>query len=68
MSYHDLLNQYGHEQPHAETRVYIFAQAPAKLSTPSEVAYRDADTARMIKRLESLIDDRKDYRQALAAR
>lgn len=68
MSYHNLLQQYGHEQPQAETRVYIFAQAPAKLSTPSEVAYRDADAARMIKRLESLVDDLKDYRQALAAR
>lgn len=41
MSYHDLLNQYGHEQPQVETRVYIFAQAPQKLTTPDEVAYRD---------------------------
>ena len=57
MSYHNLLQQYGHEQPQAETRVYIFVQAPAKLSMPSEVAYSDADAARMIKRLESLIDD-----------
>ena len=57
MSYHNLLQQYGHEQPQAETRVYIFVQAPAKLSIPSEVACRDADAARMIKRLESLIDD-----------
>ena len=68
MSYHDLLNQYGHEQPQAETRVYIFAQAPRKLTTPDEVAYRDKTAAQDIKRLEKLVDDLKDYRRALAAR
>ncbi len=68
MSYHDLLNQYGHEQPQAETRVYIFAQAPRKLTTPDEVAYRDRAAAQDIKRLEKLVDDLKDYRRALAAR
>ena len=68
MSYHDLLNQYGHEQPQAETRVYIFTQAPRKLTTPDEVAYRDMAAAQDIKRLEKLVDDLKDYRRALAAR
>lgn len=68
MSYHDLLDQYGHEQPQAETRVYIFAQAPRKLATPDEVAYRDRSAAQDIKRLEKLVDDLKDYRRALAAR
>ena len=68
MSYHDLLNQYGHEQPQAETRVYIFVQAPQKLTTPGEVAYRDKTAAQDIKRLEKLVDDLKDYRRALAAR
>ena len=68
MSYHDLLNQYGHEQPQAETRVYIFAQAPRKLTTPGEVTYRDKAISQDIKRLEKLIDDLKDYRRALAAR
>lgn len=68
MSYHDLLNQYGREQPQAETRVYIFAQAPQKLTTPDEVAYRDRTAAQDIKRLEKLVDDLKDYRRALAAR
>ena len=68
MSYHDLLNQYGHEQPQAETRVYIFAQAPQNLTTPDEVAYRDRTAAQDIKRLEKLVDDLKDYRRALAAR
>ena len=68
MSYHDLLNQYGHEQPQAETRVYIFAQAPQNLTTPDEVAYRDRTAAQDIKRLEKLVDDLKDYRRALASR
>lgn len=68
MSYHDLLNQYGHEQPQAETCVYIFAQAPRKLTTPDEVAYRDRTAAQDIKRLEKIVDDLKDYRRALAAR
>ena len=68
MSYQDLLNQYGHEQPQAETRVYIFAQAPQKLTTPDEVAYRDRTAAQDIKRLEKLVDDLKDYRRALAHR
>ena len=68
MSYHDLLNQYGHEQPQAETSVYIFAQAPQKLTTPDEVAYRDRTAAQDIKQLEKLVDDLKDYRRALAAR
>lgn len=68
MSYHDLLNQYGHEQPQAETRVYIFVQAPRKLTTPEEVAYRGGTAAQDIKRLEKLVDDLKDYRRALASR
>ena len=68
MSYHDLLNQYGHERPQAETRVYIFAQAPQKLTMPEEVAYRDRTAAQDIKRLEKLVEDLKDYRRALASR
>lgn len=68
MSYHDLLNQYGYEQPQAETRVYIFVQALQKLTTPDEVAYRDKTAAQDVKRLEKLVDDLKDYRRALAAR
>ena len=68
MSYHDLLNKYGHERPQAETRVYIFAQAPQKLTMPEEVAYRDRTAAQDIKRLEKLVEDLKDYRRALASR
>ena len=68
MSYHDLLHQYGREQPQAETRVHIFAQAPRKLTTPDEIAYRDKAISQDIKRLEKLVGDLKDYRRALAAR
>ena len=68
MSYHDLLTQYGSERESAEHRVYIYAQAPRKLSTTRDVAYRDQTAARDIAQLEKLIADLKDYRQALAAR
>lgn len=68
MSYHDLLRQYGSERDDAETRIYIYAQNPRKLKTPGDIAYRDKDAAANIARLEKLIEDLKDYRQALAAR
>lgn len=68
MSYENLLYQYGSKQDSAETRVYIYVQAPHKLKTTGEVARRDADAAYNIARLESLIEDLKDYRRALAAR
>ena len=68
MSYHDLLMRYGTEADGVETRIYIYAQAPKKLTTTKEVVYRDGNAAQDIKRLEKLIADLKDYRQALAAR
>lgn len=68
MSYHDLLYRFGYEQESAEVRPYIYVQAPHKLSTPEEIAYRDKDAAANIARLEQIILDLKDYRQALAAR
>ena len=68
MSYHNLLHMYGSEQESAEHRVYIYAQAPRKLTTPDQVAYRDKSTAETIRRLESLLEDLRDYRTALAAR
>lgn len=68
MSYHDLLMMYGSEQESAEQRVYIYAQAPNKLKTPEEVVYRDRDAAEKIRQLEKLVEDLRDYRQALAAR
>ena len=68
MSYHDLLYRYGYEQDSAEVRPYIYIQHPRKLSTPEQIMYRDKDAAENIRRLESIIADLKDYRQALAAR
>lgn len=68
MSYKDLLTMYGSIQESAEQRVYIYTQAPEKLKTTKDVAYRDADAAAKIKQLEKLIEDLKDYRIALAAR
>ena len=68
MSYHDLLYRYGYEQDSAEVRPYIYIQHPRKLSTPEQIMYRDKDAAENIRRLESIIADLKDYRQALATR
>ena len=68
MSYHDLLHRFGSEQESNEIRPYIYIQHPRKLSTPEEIMYRDKDAAANIQRLESIIADLKDYRQALAAR
>lgn len=68
MSYHDLLNLYGYEQESTEQRVYIYCQNPKKLNTARDIEYRDKSAAQDIARLEKLIDDLRDYRQALAAR
>lgn len=68
MSYHDLLKMYGSEQEAAEQRVYIYVQQPHALKTPHDVAWRDGQVAGEIKRLESMIDDLRDYRVALAQR
>ena len=68
MSYHDLLKMYGSEQETAEQRIYIYVQQPHALKTPHDVAWRDGQVASEIKRLESMIDDLRDYRVALAQR
>lgn len=68
MSYHDLLKMYGAEQETAEQRIYIYVQQPHTLETPNDVAWRDGQVAVEIKRLESMIDDLRDYRVALAQR
>ena len=68
MSYHDLLKMYGAEQETAEQRIYIYVQQPRTLETPHDVAWRDGQVAAEIKRLESMIDDLRDYRVALAQR
>lgn len=67
-SYHDLLKMYGSEQETAEQRIYIYVQQPHTLKTPHDVAWRDGQVAAEIKRLESMIDDLRDYRVALAQR
>ena len=68
VSYHDLLTMYGSEQETAEQRIYIYVQQPRTLKTPHDIARRDGQVAVEIKRLESMIDDLRDYRVALAQR
>lgn len=68
MSYHDLLKMYGSEQETAEQRIYIYVEQPHTLKTPHDVAWRDGQVAVEIKRLESMIDNLRDYRVALAQR
>lgn len=68
VSYHDLLKMYGSEQETAEQRIYIYVQQPHTLKTPHDIAWRDGQVAGEIKRLESMIDDLRDYRVALARR
>ena len=68
VSYHDLLKMYGSEQETAEQRIYIYVQQPHTLKTPHDIAWRDGQVAVEIKRLESMIDDLRDYRVALAQR
>lgn len=68
MSYHDLLTMYGSEQETAGQRIYIYVEQPHALKTPHDIAWRDGQVAVEIKRLESMIDDLRDYRVALAQR
>lgn len=68
MSYHDLLTMYGSEQETDEQRIYIYVEQPHALKTPHDIAWRDGQVAVEIKRLESMIDDLRDYRVALAQR
>ena len=68
VSYHDLLTMYGDERETAEQRIYIYVQQPRTLKTQQDVALSDGYVADEIKRLESMIDDLRDYRVALAQR
>ena len=63
-----MLTMYGSEQETAEQRIYIYVQQPHTLKTPHDVAWRDGQVAVEIKRLESMIDNLRDYRVALAQR
>ena len=68
-SYHDLLNLYGDgERLEAEHREFVYVQQPRAMKTPHDVEWRDGQVAVEIKRLESMIDDLRDYRVALAQR
>nr|DAG13094.1 MAG TPA: hypothetical protein [Caudoviricetes sp.] len=68
VSYHDLLKIYGSEQETAEQRIHIYVEQPHTLKTPHDIAWRDGQVAAEIKRLESMIDNLRDYRVALAQR
>lgn len=68
MPYQNLLSRYGSEQDSGETRVYVHVMHPRKLTKPEEIAYRDKIAAEDIAQLQRIIEDLKDYRQALAAR
>ena len=68
MSYHNLLIRYGSEQESNEIRPYMYIHAPQKLTKPEEIVYRDKAAAEYITLLESIVEDLKDYRQALTDR
>lgn len=68
MGYTDLLQRYGQRADSAETTLHIFVQDPAKLTTAREIAWRDKHAAQDIAAMERMIEDLRDYRQALARR
>lgn len=68
MGYQNLLMRYGSVQDSGETRAYIYVMHPRRLTKPEEIAYRDKRAAEDIAQLERIIEDLKDYRNALAAR
>ena len=68
MSYQDLLQRYGSPSKTADHTIYIHVAAPSTLSTTAEVAHRDQWAAQDIARLESYVENLRDYRRALAAR
>lgn len=68
MSYKDHLTRYGAPTDSAEIREYIYLVAPETLKTPKDIAFRDGMIAGNIASLEHILDDLREYRQALAAR
>ena len=68
MSYRRYLTRYGSPADSAEIRPYFHIVDPAKLATPSDIAFRDKMIASGITELESILEALKDYRKALAAR
>lgn len=68
MSYRDYLTRYGSPAETGEIRFNIYIQDPAKLTTPKDIIWRDKYIAEDITRLENVLEDLRDYRQAIAAR
>ena len=68
MGYENLLMRYGSVQDSGESRVYVYVHHPRKLTEAKDIIYRDKRAAEDIAQLERLIEDLKDYRQALTAR
>ena len=68
MSYKDHLTRYGAPTDSAEIREYIYLVVPETLKTAKDVAWRDGMIAGSIASLEHILDDLREYRQALAAR
>lgn len=68
MSYRDRFSEYGSRDGYAESRPWIMFRKPEKLADSHEVSEADISAARDIKTLEALLDDLREYRQALAAR
>ena len=68
MSYQARLHDYVARDGYAEFRPWITFYNSAKLKELPDVARADRNAAGDIERLEALITDLKEYRQALAAR
>ena len=68
MSYRDRFSEYGSRDGYAEFRPWITFYKPEKLKELGDVARADKNAAGDIERLEALVSDLKEYRQALAAR
>lgn len=67
MSYLDRFQRYGSASTEAEIRILGHIIHPDKL-TADRVKMYDDTAARLIKEAQSLVDDLREYRQALAAR
>jgi hypothetical protein len=62
------LQRHGSACGSGEIRFYSYIQAPEKLTTAKEIAWRDRSISKDITCIESILADLKEYRQALAAR
>lgn len=68
MPYKDLFNRFGTITEHSELRLNIYLTRPDKLEDTRRVRSADESAERYIKELEKVVEDLKEYRQALAAR